>query len=53
MTPHLGTFEVLSLFIGSQMPMTAMFRTPLAVAWSDDDAALGVMHTVDVRSLLE
>jgi len=33
-TPHLGTFEVLSLFIGSQMPMTAMFRTP-RVAWSE------------------
>lgn len=33
-TPHLGTFEVLSLFIGSQMPMTVMFRTP-RLGWSE------------------
>jgi len=33
LTPHLGTFEIVSLFIGSQMPMTAMFRTP-RVAWA-------------------
>jgi Kdo2-lipid IVA lauroyltransferase/acyltransferase len=34
LTPHLGTFEIASLFIGSQMPMTAMFRTP-RVAWAE------------------
>ncbi len=34
LTPHLGTFEILSLFIGSQMPMTAMFRPP-RVAWAE------------------
>ena len=34
LTPHLGTFEMVSLFIGSQMPMTAMFRTP-RVAWAE------------------
>ena len=33
LTPHLGTFEIVSLFIGSQMPMTAMFRPP-RVAWA-------------------
>lgn len=34
LTPHLGTFEIVSLFIGSQMPMTAMFRAP-RVAWAE------------------
>jgi Kdo2-lipid IVA lauroyltransferase/acyltransferase len=34
LTPHLGTFEMASLFIGSQMPMTAMFRPP-RVAWAE------------------
>ena len=33
LTPHLGTFEIVSLFIGSQMPLTAMFRPP-RVAWA-------------------
>ena len=33
LTPHSGTFEVISLFIGSQVPMTAMFRPP-RVAWA-------------------
>lgn len=34
LTPHLGTFEIVSLFIGSQMPLTAMFRAP-RVAWAE------------------
>ena len=34
LTPHLGTFEIASLFIGSQMPLTAMFRPP-RVAWAE------------------
>ncbi len=34
LTPHLGTFEIASLFIGSQMPLTAMFRAP-RVAWAE------------------
>lgn len=34
LTPHLGTFEVASLFIGAQMPLTAMFRPP-RVAWAE------------------
>ncbi len=34
LTPHLGTFEMVSLFIGSQMPLTAMFRPP-RVAWAE------------------
>lgn len=34
LTPHLGTFEIASIFIGAQMPMTAMFRQP-RVAWAE------------------
>jgi Kdo2-lipid IVA lauroyltransferase/acyltransferase len=34
LTPHLGTFEVASLFIGSQTPLTVMFRPP-RVAWAE------------------
>ena len=34
LTPHLGSFEIASLFIGSQMPLTAMFRPP-RVAWAE------------------
>ncbi len=34
LTPHLGTFEIVSLFIGSQMPLTVMFRAP-RVAWAE------------------
>jgi Kdo2-lipid IVA lauroyltransferase/acyltransferase len=34
LTPHLATFEIASLFIGSQMPMTAMFRPP-KVTWAE------------------
>jgi Kdo2-lipid IVA lauroyltransferase/acyltransferase len=34
LTPHLGTFEIASLFIGSQMPMTVMFRPP-RVTWAE------------------
>ena len=33
LTPHLGTFEIASMFIGSQMPLTAMFRPP-RVVWA-------------------
>ena len=33
LTPHLGTFEIASLFIGSQTPLTVMFRPP-RVAWA-------------------
>ncbi|MEO7255606.1 MAG: lysophospholipid acyltransferase family protein, partial [Casimicrobium sp.] len=33
-TPHLGTFEMTSLFIGSQMPLTVMFRAP-RVTWAE------------------
>lgn len=28
LTPHLGCFEVVSLYIGSHMPMTIMYRAP-------------------------
>jgi Kdo2-lipid IVA lauroyltransferase/acyltransferase len=28
LTPHLATFEIASLYIGAQMPMTVMFRPP-------------------------
>ena len=34
LTPHMGTFEIASLFIGSQMPLTVMFRAP-RVAWAE------------------
>lgn len=34
LTPHLATFEYASLFIGSQMPITVMFRPP-RVAWAE------------------
>ena len=34
LSPHLGTFEIASLFIGSQMSLTAMFRAP-RVAWAE------------------
>ncbi|TAG00830.1 MAG: lysophospholipid acyltransferase family protein [Burkholderiales bacterium] len=34
LTPHLATFEMASIFIGSQVPMTAMFRPP-KVAWAE------------------
>ena len=34
LTPHLGTFEVASLFIGAQMPLTVMFRSP-RVTWAE------------------
>ena len=34
LTPHLGTFEIVSLFLGSQMPITVMFRPP-RVAWAE------------------
>jgi Kdo2-lipid IVA lauroyltransferase/acyltransferase len=34
LTPHLATFEIASLFIGSQVPMTVMFRAP-RVAWAE------------------
>jgi Kdo2-lipid IVA lauroyltransferase/acyltransferase len=34
LTPHLGTFEIASLFIGSQMPLSAMFRPP-RVQWAE------------------
>ena len=34
LTPHLATFEIASIFIGSEMPMTAMFRPP-KVAWAE------------------
>ena len=33
LTPHLGTFEIASVFIGSQMALTAMFRPP-RVVWA-------------------
>lgn len=33
LTPHMATFEIASLFIGSQMPLTVMFRPP-RVAWA-------------------
>jgi KDO2-lipid IV(A) lauroyltransferase len=34
LTPHLATFELAGLYIGSQMPMTAMFRPPRE-AWAE------------------
>ena len=34
LTPHMATFEIASLFIGSQMPLTVMFRPP-RVAWAE------------------
>jgi Kdo2-lipid IVA lauroyltransferase/acyltransferase len=34
LTPHLATFEMASIFIGSEMPMTAMFRPP-RVTWAE------------------
>jgi len=34
LTPHLATFEIASLFIGSQLPITVMFRPP-RVAWAE------------------
>jgi Kdo2-lipid IVA lauroyltransferase/acyltransferase len=34
LTPHLATFEMASIFIGSEMPMTAMFRPP-KVVWAE------------------
>lgn len=33
LTPHLATFEIAGLYIGAQMPMTAMFRPPRE-AWA-------------------
>lgn len=34
LTPHLGTFEIASLFIGSQFPISVMFRPP-RVKWAE------------------
>ncbi len=34
LSSHLSTFEIASLYIGSQMPMTAMFRPP-RLAWAE------------------
>ncbi|MGL4232294.1 MAG: lysophospholipid acyltransferase family protein [Casimicrobium sp.] len=34
LTPHLATFEMASIYIGAQMPMTAMFRPPRE-AWAE------------------
>jgi KDO2-lipid IV(A) lauroyltransferase len=34
LTPHMGSFEIVSLFIGSQIPLTVMFRPP-RVTWAD------------------
>lgn len=34
LTPHMATFEIASLFIGSQMPLTVMFRPP-RVTWAE------------------
>jgi len=34
LTPHMGTFEIASLFIGAQLPLTVMFRPP-RVAWAE------------------
>jgi len=34
LSPHMATFEVASLYIGSQMPLTVMFRPP-RVAWAE------------------
>ena len=34
LTPHMGTFEIASIYIGAQMPLTVMFRAP-RVAWAE------------------
>ena len=34
LSAHMGTFEIASLFIGSQMPLSAMFRPP-RVKWAE------------------
>lgn len=34
LTPHMGCFEVISLYVSSRMPMTSMYRTPKLV-WLD------------------
>ena len=34
LTPHMGSFEIASLYIGAQMPLTVMFRAP-RVAWAE------------------
>jgi Kdo2-lipid IVA lauroyltransferase/acyltransferase len=34
LTPHLGCFEIVSLYLAARMPMTIMYRTP-KLAWLD------------------
>jgi KDO2-lipid IV(A) lauroyltransferase len=34
LTPHLGSFEIVGLYVASQMPMTCMYRVP-RLAWLD------------------
>jgi KDO2-lipid IV(A) lauroyltransferase len=35
LTPHLGCFEIIGLYVASEMPMTCMYSTPKRV-WMDD-----------------
>jgi len=35
LTPHLGCYEIIGLFVASEMPMTCMYSTPKR-AWMDD-----------------
>lgn len=35
LTPHLGCFEVIGLYVAAEMPMTCMYSTPKR-AWMDD-----------------
>ncbi len=35
LTPHLGCFEIVSLYLAAQMPMTIMYRPP-KLAWLDE-----------------
>ena len=34
LTPHLGCFEIIALYVGARMPMTSMYRVPRQ-AWMD------------------
>lgn len=47
LTPHLGCFEIISLYIGARMPMTIMYRAP---RWESLDV---LMHAGRERGQIE
>lgn len=43
LTPHLGCFEIVALYLAAQMPMTIMYRPP-RLAWLDEVMRSGRMR---------